>query len=193
MARKSKTETEDYVEVVKDEKELEDEMNDFLSEMGVEATWNEEEDDGLDIPTEFNRIELKNMEDEEEFEGKPSLSQIKVNTFKDKNTGEEKTTYTISLVLKDEMVEEAYIYPINLKDDEPIQTNIKSASKLYSLIMGLMECKQKGVSRHYNELPRVNLDSVREMIGKYESMTVMCKTIYGQEFNWNNFRILDAK
>lgn len=193
MARKVKTE-EENIEVfdVKNEDELEKEMADFMAEMGVEADWNEDLDDGLGIPQGFQRIELKNMEDEEEFEGKPILSEIKTNKFTDKNTGEETINHTVSLVLIDEMSEEAYIYPIGIKTNEEIQVNVHNASKLYSLVMGLMELKQKGVSQHYNELPKVNLESLRKMISKFESMTVECKTVYG-DFTWNNFRITDAE
>lgn len=187
MARKEKTEDIEVFDV-KDENELEDEMNDFLKEMGVEADWNEELDDGLNIPQDYNRIELKNMEDEEEFEGNPHLSPIKVNKFTDKETGEEKVNYTISLVLIDDMTCEAYIYPIGIKSEDVVQKNVHSASKLYALVRGLMECKQKGVSQQFNELPKVNLDSLTNMIGKYESMTVECKKIYG-DFTWNSFRI----
>ena len=190
MARKEKTEEVEIFDV-KDEKELQDEMNDFLKEMGVEANWNEEDDDGLNIPADFNRIELKNMEDGEVFEGKPHLSGIRTFTFTDRETGEEKINNTISLVLLDADAEEAYIYPINLKTDDLVQTDIKSASKLYSLVMGLMECKQKGVSQSYNELPKVNLESLGKMIEKYELMEVECKRIYGN-FDWNNFRITDV-
>lgn len=193
MARKVKTE-EENIEVydVKNEDELEKEMADFMAEMGVEADWNEDLDDGLGIPQGFQRIELKNMEDEEEFEGKPMLSEIKTTKFTDKNTGEETINHTVSLVLIDEMSEEAYIYPIGIKTNEEIQVNVHNASKLYSLVMGLMELKQKGVSQHYNELPKVNLESLRKMISKFESMTVECKTVYG-DFTWNNFRITDAE
>ena len=191
MARKEKKEEIEVFDV-KDENELEDEMNDFLKEMGVEADWNEELDDGLEIPQDYNRIELKNMEDEEEFEGKPHLSPIKTNKYTNKETGEEQITHSISLVLIDDGACEAYIYPITLKTDNPVQTNVHSASKLYSLVMGLMEQKQKGVSQQFNELPKVNLDSLTKMVSKYESMTVECKKIYG-DFNWNNFRITDVE
>ena len=191
MARKEKTEEIEVFDV-KDEKQLEDEMTAFMEEMGVTADWNDELDDGLDIPQDYNRIELKNMEDEEEFEGNPHLSPIKVNKFTDKETGEEKVNYTISLVLIDHGTCEAYIYPITLKNDNMVQKNVHSASKLYALVMGLMECKQKGVSQQFNELPKVNLESLTKMIAKYESMTVECKKIYG-DFTWNSFRIRDVE
>lgn len=192
MARKTKKEDTSYIEVVKDDEELEDEMNEFMAQMGVEATYNEELDDGLGIPDGYTRIELKNMEDEEEFEGTPMLSEIRTFTFTDRETGEEKINHSITLILRDDESQEAYIYPINLKTDNPVQRNIHGASKLYALIMGLMEVKQKGVSQAYNELPKVNLDMLRKTISKYETMTIECKTIYG-DFNWNSFRITDAE
>lgn len=192
MARREKKEEEIEVFDVKDENELEDEMMAFMEEMGVEADWNEELDDGLEIPSGYNRIELKNMEDEEEFEGKPHLSPINTTKYTDKETGEEKINHSVSLVLIDDMSQEAYVFPIGIKTDKEQQKNVHNASKLYSLVMGLMELKQKGVSQEFNQLPKVNLESLRKMISKYDSMTVECKTIYG-DFNWNNFRITDAE
>lgn len=189
MAKRTKnTEEEVIVEVVKDEEELADEMDDFMSELGVEAGWNEDFDDGLDVPNDYNTLTIAEMFDEDVYSGRPHLTDIQVRRFEDKETGEEVENISTNLVLVDDDEAEAYIIPINLKVDDDIQTHVHNASKLYALVMGLMEQKQKGISKAYNELTKVSLSSVQKMLEKIEEMEFEVVTKTGN-ITYNTFRI----
>lgn len=191
MAKRTKEETEIEVYDVKDEEELKLEMEDFMAEMGVEAGWNEEFDDGLDIPSDFSQISIAEMFDEDKYAGKPHLTDIQVRKFNDKETGEEIENISVTLVMLDEKEGEAYTIPINLKSDDDIQTHVHNASKLYALVMGLMEQKQKGISRAYNELTKVSLTSVRKMLEKIEELEFEVITKTGN-ITYNTFKITDV-
>ena len=189
MAKRTKnTEEEVIVEVVKDEEELADEMDDFMSELGVEAGWNEDFDDGLDVPNDYNTLTIAEMFDEDVYSDRPHLTDIQVRRFEDKETGEEVENISTNLVLVDDDEAEAYIIPINLKVDDDIQTHVHNASKLYALVMGLMEQKQKGISKAYNELTKVSLSSVQKMLEKIEEMEFEVVTKTGN-ITYNTFRI----
>ena len=171
---------------------LVDEMADFMSEMGVEAGWNEDFDDGLDIPSDYSQMNIAEMFDEDIYGGKPHLSDIQVRTFEDKETGEEVENISCSLVVMNDDDAEAYIIPINLKSEDDIQTHVHSASKLYALVMGMMECKQKGVSRAYNELTKVSISSLQSMIEKIADFEFEVRTVTGN-ITYNTFRVTDVK
>ena len=191
MAKRTKTE-EIEVYDVKDEDELKAEMEDFMAEMGVEAGWNDDFDDGLNIPSDYSQLSISEMFDEDVYSGKPYLTDIQVRTFEDKETGEEIENISSTLVVRDDNEAEAYTIPINLKSDDDIQTHVHNASKLYALVMGLMECKQKGISRAYNELTKVSITSVQNMLEKIEELEFEVVTKTGN-ITYNTFKITDVK
>ena len=88
MAKKTKTNDEVVAEVVKDDSEVQSEMEDFMAEMGVEAGWNDDFDDGLDIPSDYSEINLSEMFEEDVYSGNPHLSDVSVRKWTDKETGE---------------------------------------------------------------------------------------------------------
>lgn len=192
MAKRTKEETEIEVYDVKDEKELQAEMEDFMAEMGVEAGWNDDFDDGLGIPNDYSQIAISEMFDEDVYSGKPSLTDVQVRTFEDKETGEEIENISCTLVIMDDNEAEAYTIPINLKSDDDIQTHVHNASKLYALVMGLMEQKQKGISKAYNELTKVSLTSVQNMLEKISELEFEVVTKTGN-ITYNTFRITNVE
>lgn len=160
---------EKYVEVVKEE-----EYDDVLAELGIEAEYKPPTDNGLDL-SDYNPILLNEMYNGEVYTGKPVLSDVYVNEWTNKNTGETTVQNKIDLVLLDETYEddkEAYIFTINLPNDEDIQENISNLSKLYPLIVGLMELKAKGISDYYNTIKKVSLKALQKQISTYSEMTV---------------------
>ena len=187
MAKRTKKEEIEVFDV-KDENELEDEMNDFLKEMGVEAGWNNEFDDGLDIPSDFSQIHISEMFEEDLYGGKPHLTDIQVRTFEDKETGEEVENISSTLVIINEKDAEAYVIPINLKSADDTQVHVHSASKLYALVMGLMEQKQKGISKAYNELTKVSITSLQRMMDKIADLEFEVRTVTGN-ITYNTFRV----
>ena len=191
MAKRTKKEEEVEVFNVKNEEEEQTEMADFMAEMGVEAGWNEDFDDGLGIPSDFSQINLSEMFEDDIYGGKPHLTDIQVRTFEDKETGEEVENISCSLVVTNESDAEAYVIPINIKKDADIQTHVHSASKLYALVMGLMEQKQKGISKSYNELTKVSLSSLQKMIEGIEDFEFEVRTVTGK-ITYNTFRVTDV-
>ena len=169
-------------------------LDDILLGMGVEVEGEIEDDNFLNIPEDYDIINLNDMEDEEEFEGKPFLSEMETRTWTNKETDEEETMYRVTLVLMDDDAREAYLYPINFDTDSVIREKVHPNSKLHSLISGLAELEFTGAAESLkNKETRCNLDLLREKVDLYKIMTIKCKTIYGKEFNWNDFCIMDAE
>lgn len=192
MAKKTKTNDEVVAEVVKDDSEVQSEMEDFMAEMGVEAGWNDDFDDGLDIPSDYSEINLSEMFEEDVYSGNPHLSDVSVRKWTDKETGEEQENISCSLVIVDDDEAEAYIIPINLKSEDDIQTHVHNASKLYALVMGLMEQKQKGISKAYNELTKVSLTALGKMLEKISELEFEVITKTGN-ITYNTFKITGVK
>ena len=160
---------EKYVEVVKEE-----EYDDVLAELGIEAEYKPPTDNGLDLE-DYNPTLLNEMYNGEVYTGRPVLSKVYANEWTNKNTGETTIQHRIDLVLLDETYEddkEAYIFTINLPNDEDIQENISNLSKLYPLITGLMELKAKGISDYYNTIKKVSLKALQKQVSTYSEMTV---------------------
>ena len=56
--------------------------------------------------------------------------------------------------------------------DEDMQENISNLSKLYPLVVGLMELRVKGISDYYNTIKKVSLKSLQKQLKKYSEITV---------------------
>lgn len=159
-----------YVEVVKDKEEYDA----VLEDLGIEAEYKPASDNGIDL-SEYTQTLLSEMYNEELYSGKPVLSDVYVNEWTNKNTGETQVQNRIDLVLLDDTYEdekEAYIFQINLPNDEDIQENISNLSKLYPLVTGLMELQVKGISDYYNTIKKVSLKALQKKIDTYSEMTV---------------------
>lgn len=168
-------------------------LDDILLDMGVELGEEIESDNFLNIPEDYDKISLNNMEDEEEWEGKPFLSEIETRTWTNKDTDEEETLYQVTLFLMDDDAREAYLYPIKIKTDTVIQEDIHPSSKLHSLITGLCELEAPGISTQLkNRKTKCNLDFLKKKVESYKSMSIRCKTEYGNII-WNNFVITEAE
>lgn len=187
---------EKYIEEVRDESEFED----ILKEMGVEASF-EQTGNGVDL-TGYVLTQLRDMYDEDECMGRPILSDIYTIEYTDKKTGETTTNFKLDFILLDDEyddVKEAYIFPLNLKEDNLDQEkglikNVHQASGLYALVMGLMELKAKGISHSYNKLDIVNINAVKKQLGTYKNLTVQVveKQMNGGNY-YNSFRIMEGE
>ena len=179
-----------YIETVKNPEEFED----VLAEFGIEASF-EQNDNGVDVSG-YTTTMLRDMYNEDICTGRPVLSEIYKTEFTDKNTGETTTNWKIDLILFDDTYEdekEAFIFPINLKSDDPLVKNVHSASGLYALAMGLMELKAKGIHQAYNQLNLVNIDNLRKIVKQYTSMEVkVVEKQFGDNY-YNSFRIVSGE
>ena len=182
---------EKYVENVRDDKEMEK----ILKEMGVEASYKPVSDNGIDL-AEYDTKLLKDLIVGEMYEGTPILTDVLVEEFEDKYTGETTTRYRLELVLTDDDEREAYICKINLKNDDVVWENVSNLSGLYKLTMGLMELECPGISQYYNKLDKVSLKSLKKNVNKYETLTIRVTeesfTNNGEVTSYNSFLIVDG-
>lgn len=162
-----------------------------FDEFGIEPEYVEEQTGGIEIPFDFNVTELKDAYDGEYLQGKPYLSDVIEYDYEDKDTGEKKKNTYCELVLIDSDEKEAYKIRINLKSDNNVQENVHKSSKLYALVVGLINLKNKGAFKNYNHLKKVNLDNIRNIVGEIDDLTVKVKEVQSNNFSYNTFVIVD--
>ena len=135
----------------------------------------------------YTRISLKELEDGDEYEGKPILLPNREIIFED----EEQPKYRAELILVDDESEEYLQININLKTKDEIQSNVHNASSLYALIGGIQNLSNPQWTKRFNRIRKVNLEEWREYIETKESMTIEVVEKSGSNFTYNSFRITD--
>ena len=194
---------EKYVEEVKFDDEAED-FESVLDAFGIKASHKNDNTNGMDLD-EYTITTLRDMYDEEIYDGRPVITDIYTVEFKNKDTGEVKVNHKLDLVLLDDSYEdekEAYIFPINLNSDnidfeKNIVKDVNSASGLYALAMGLMELKAPKISKEFNYLDVVGIKTLQKQVSQYENLTVKVveksfKNKEGETY-YNSFRIEEGK
>ena len=177
MARKTKSEEFlDYIEKVEDEpkSELPSVEADFVEETGMDYDWYS-----------YTRINLNELEDQDEYEGRPLLLPVEVVQFDE----EEDPRYRSRLLLIDDEGEEYLQINLNLKQKGDIQTNVHNASSLYALIGGIQNLSNPQWTTMFNRIKKVDLSEWETYINQKESMTVEIKEKSGSNFTYNSFRI----
>lgn len=182
MARKTKG--QEFIEFVEAEQVVEQEpVQTGLP--SVEADYVEEDLTGEWYT--YTRISLKELEDGDEYEGKPILLPNREIIFDD----EEQPKYRAELILVDDESEEYLQININLKTKDEIQSNVHNASSLYALIGGIQNLSNPQWTKRFNRIRKVNLEEWREYIETKESMTIEVVEKSGSNFTYNSFRITD--
>ena len=177
--KKSKSEEFlDYIEKVEDEpkSELPSVEADFVEETGMDYDWYS-----------YTRINLNELDDGDEYEGRPLLLPVEVVQFDE----EEDPRYRSRLLLIDDEGEEYLQININLKQKGDVQTNVHNASSLYALIGGIQNLSNPQWTTMFNRIKRVDLSEWETYINQKESMTVEIITKSGSNFTYNSFRITD--
>lgn len=181
MARKTKS--QEFLEFVEAEQVVEQEpVQTGLP--SVEADYVEETDNYGEWYS-YTRIALNELEDGDEYEGKPLLLPVEEMHFDD----EDKPTYRARLLLIDDEAEEYLQINLNLKSKEEVQTNVHSASSLYALIGGIQNLTNPQWTTLFNRIKRVDLEEWRTYIDSKESMNVRIVEKNGSNFTYNSFRI----
>ncbi len=177
MARKTKSqEFMDYIETVSEEPSV-------VELPTVEAEYVEESDSYGEWYS-YTRINLSELEDGDEYEGKPVLLPVETVQFDE----EEDPRYRSRLLLIDDDAEEYLQINLNLKQKGDVQTNVHNASSLYALIGGIQNLSNPQWTSMFNRIKRVDLSEWETYINKKESMTVEIVTKTGS-FSYNSFRI----
>ena len=177
MARKTKSEEFlDYIEKVEEEP-----VSTGLP--SVEADFVEETDNYGEWYS-YTRINLNELEDGDEYEGKPLLLPVETVQFDE----EEEPRYRARLLLIDDEGEEYLQINLNLKQKGDVQTNVHNASSLYALIGGIQNLSNPQWTTMFNRIKKVDLSEWETYINSKESMTVKIVTKTGS-FSYNSFRI----
>lgn len=181
MAVNKKTKSEeflDYIEKVEDEpkSELPSVEADFVEETGMDYDWYS-----------YTRINLNELDDGDEYEGRPLLLPVEVVQFDE----EEDPRYRSRLLLIDDEGEEYLQINLNLKQKGDIQTNVHNASSLYALIGSIQNLSNPQWTTMFNRIKKVDLSEWETYINSKESMTVEIVEKSGSNFTYNSFRITD--
>ena len=181
MAVNKKTKSEeflDYIEKVEDEpkSELPSVEADFVEETGMDYDWYS-----------YTRINLNELDDGDEYEGRPLLLPVEVVQFDE----EEDPRYRSRLLLIDDEGEEYLQINLNLKQKGDIQTNVHNASSLYALIGGIQNLSNPQWTTMFNRIKKVDLSEWETYLNNKESMTVEIVEKSGSNFTYNSFRITD--
>ena len=181
MAVNKKTKSEeflDYIEKVEDEpkSELPSVEADFVEETGMDYDWYS-----------YTRINLNELDDGDEYEGRPLLLPVEVVQFDE----EEDPRYRSRLLLIDDEGEEYLQINLNLKQKGDVQTNVHNASSLYALIGGIQNLSNPQWTTMFNRIKKVDLSEWETYLNSKESMTVEIITKSGSNFTYNSFRITD--
>ena len=162
MARKTKT-TDLTFEEMSDEQ-----LNDFKqgTDIGlptVEADYVEDDFDGEWYN--YIRVNLNELEDGDEYDGKPLLLPVEKVQFDE----EEAPRYRARLLLIDTENEEYLQINLNLKQEGDIQTNVHNASSLYALIGGIQNLNNLLLlfSQEIVSLPFIYLPDSQEIQSKF--------------------------
>lgn len=180
MAVNKKTKSEeflDYIEKVEDEpkSELPSVEADFVEETGMDYDWYN-----------YTRINLNELDDGDEYEGRPLLLPVETVQF-----DEEEPRYRSRLLLIDDEGEEYLQINLNLKQKGDVQTNVHNASSLYALIGGIQNLSNPQWTTMFNRIKKVDLSEWETYLNNKESMTVEIITKEGSSFSYNSFRITD--
>ena len=176
MARKSKS--QEFLEFIEEQEES------VQTELpSVEADYVEEDLSGEWYS--YTRISLNELEDGDEYEGKPLLLPVESVVFDD----EEQPKHRARLLLIDNEAEEYLQINLNLKQAGEVQTNVHNASSLYALIGGIQNLSNPNWTSMFNRITRVDLEEWRAYIDSKEAMNVIIVEKSGSNFTYNSFRI----
>ena len=173
-----KTKSEEFLEYIENEEKVDQGLPsveaDFVEETGADYDWYS-----------YTRINLNELDDGDEYEGRPLLLPVEVVQFDE----EEDPRYRSRLLLIDDEAEEYLQINLNLKQKGDVQTNVHNASSLYALIGGIQNLSNPQWTTLYNRIKKVDLSEWEEYINKKESMTVEIVEKSGSNFTYNSFRI----
>ena len=174
-----KTKSEEFMEFIEAEKvqeapSLPSVEADFVEETGMDYDWYS-----------YTRINLNELDDGDEYEGRPLLLPVETVQFDE----EEDPRYRARLLLIDDEGEEYLQINLNLKQNGDVQTNVHNASSLYALIGGIQNLSNPQWTSMFNRIKRVDLSEWETYINSKESMTVEIVEKQGSNFSYNSFRI----
>jgi hypothetical protein len=182
MARKTKTTDLTFEEMTDEQLQSFKETTD-IGLPSVEADYVEDDFDGEWYN--YIRVNLNELEDGDEYEGKPLLLPVEKVQFDE----DEAPRYRARLLLIDTENEEYLQINLNLKQEGDIQTNVHNASSLYALIGGIQNLNNPQWTQMFNRIKKINLEQWRDYLDTKQSMNVKVVEKHGSSFSYNSFRI----
>ena len=177
-----KTKSEEFIEFITEE--AEDTKQSSLPTVEADYIEETEAQDWYD----YMRINLNELEDGDEYWGRPCLTGIETVQFDE----EEQPKHRCRLLIIDDDEKEYLQININLKTAEPIQTNVHNASGLYALVAGLQNLQDPDWSKRFNRIRKVNVEDWQKYVNNLEGMNVKVVTKTGSSFSYNSFKILET-
>lgn len=187
MARK--VENQDlskYTERVVEQKPKEVEKEQATLFPSLEGEFEEE----FEVPYEFERYTLRDLNHGDTFEGKPYMSEV--HQFSFDQDGVEVTKNRFKLFLVDEDSEEYLDINVNLKTEGDVQKNIHKRSVLYDFIASIQDLNGSQFSSLYNRIKIVNLSEFREYINSMDVMTIKALERTGR-ISYMSFCVVELK
>ena len=179
-----KSKSEEFLDFIEAETVKDDEpVNTGLP--SVEADFVEESDNYGEWYS-YTRINMNELADGDEYEGKPLLLPVQTVQFDE----DEEPRYRSRLLLIDDEAEEYLQINLNLKQKGDVQTNVHNASSLYALIGGIQNLSNPKWTTQYNRIRKVNLEEWRQYLENKNTMNVTIVEKSGSNFTYNSFRII---
>lgn len=120
------------------------------------------------VPMEYDRVGLKELDDEEKFIGNPYLSPVE--SFQIDEDGETVTKYRCNLYIVDHSQELYLQARINLKKEGDIQVGIRKGSVLYDILASI--ARMEYPNRKFNIIKKANLEEYRSFINDISNCEV---------------------
>lgn len=142
----------------------------------------------------YERINLSELGNDDEIEGKPYLSEVGSYTVDD--DGVKKTIHSAHLYIVDDDAKEYYDIKINLKENSDLQKNVHKSSTLFAFATGILELEHPGCTSGMNRIKKVDLSEFRSFTNELNKMIVKVKTIKSKgkkSFVYNTFKVLKVE
>lgn len=136
----------------------------------------------------YEKINLSELDGDDEFNGKPYLTEVQSYNYDD--DGVEKTNHCVHLYIVDDDAEEYLDIRINLKKEGDIQEKVHKLSKLYAFATGVMELENPGSTRGMNQIRTINLNEFRKFTNELNEMIIKVVTKSSKTMTYNSFKVV---
>lgn len=136
----------------------------------------------------YDRINLSDLDSDDEFDGKPYLTEVQSYNYDDDGT--EKTNHCVHLYIVDDDAEEYLDIKINLKKDGDIQEKVHKLSKLYAFATGIMELENPDSTKGMNQIRRIDLGEFHKFTNDLNKMVIKVITKSSKTMTYNTFKVL---
>jgi hypothetical protein len=146
-------------------------------------------DTNVDGTEEYEIYYLNDLEQDDSFVGKPYLSDIRGNEFKDDKTGEMVKKFSATLYINNNQNEETLQARVNFKGEDD-KISVWQGSLCYDLIDSIEEMHEPGTGG-INNVYNMSFKELQEYINGLTTCTVKVVE-HHERFDYNTLRIMKA-